>query len=803
VWYTRSTNGGLSFETERDFDAVLPAGERAGSRYPTVEIASDGGILISFWDEYDTDRVYVVRSVNGGDSFTNTHQQSLNNSNTAIRPSLNVSSVSSTLLLSWIGSTGALPVTRSSDDGATFGTIVSLVETALLYDVVRTKAGSWAVAWEDSRTEFLGEMTDVYVRVSIDDGINWGAEQRVDQDGAGTASSHFGVRSLTAVGSDGLLVAYFDSRDNNGKETNVYANRSPANPIDFSLNEQRVDEDTWQDNLLQYSSAAVAADGADHVYAAIMPVETGPWTDVWVAASADRGHTFPVMQRASADTPGASLELYPQLGAHPDGTVYLVFWRNQPDGNSLLALNRSDDFGATWRGTETIIAGPDPDIYDDFRLASLPDGRVYVVWTEGDNVFLSTSTDRGETFTAVDIDQDDPGWKRYPEMCVHGNQIAVVFRSPTEDNSRWSVWGTVSYDAGAAWSTATQLRPDPTSNSAAWPIVACDGVGGAVAFWSDFRSGSYYEAFANRFNGTSWDGEYKVGGPTPPDIHQYLPKPVFLSPSILTVVHNGGGEVWLSRSTDGGQTFLPQQRLDGNAPQPLASSWAPHLAGDTLGNLWVTWADESAGISSLAVCHSSDFGATFGPVYRANTELPQGSRVNNSDYFHRQSMAALPGVGLVVWNGNRSSSYWDSRFNAYEPNDLDRDGAAVSTDCDDFRSTVWTAPAEVDALRLEKLVGATRLSWDSQKLTAGTETTNDVVTGSLNSLLSSGDFSGATCLVFDRDDSPYDDTRPDPDPGQGDYYLVRAVNSCGTGSYGDSSLVPDPRDDLDTGTVCP
>ena len=58
------------------------------------------------------------------------------------------------------------------------------------------------------------------------------------------------------------------------------------------------------------------------------------------------------------------------------------------------------------------------------------------------------------------------------------------------------------------------------------------------------------------------------------------------------------------------------------------------------------------------------------------------------------------------------------RFNAYEPNDLDRDGAAISGDCDDFRSTVWAAPAEVDALRLEKLVGATRLSWVSQKITA-------------------------------------------------------------------------------------
>jgi hypothetical protein len=73
----------------------------------------------------------------------------------------------------------------------------------------------------------------------------------------------------------------------------------------------------------------------------------------------------------------------------------------------------------------------------------------------------------------------------------------------------------------------------------------------------------------------------------------------------------------------------------------------------------------------------------------------------------------------------------------------------------------------------------------------------------MGDLLSTGNFGAATCLVSGRDDGPYDDTRPDPVAGEGYYYLVRAVNSCGIGTYGDSSLVPDPRDDLDSGTVCP
>ena len=48
---------------------------------------------------------------------------------------------------------------------------------------------------------------------------------------------------------------------------------------------------------------------------------------------------------------------------------------------------------------------------------------------------------------------------------------------------------------------------------------------------------------------------------------------------------------------------------------------------------------------------------------------------------------------------------------------------------------------------------------------------------------------------------PFDDTRPEPPPGYGYYYLVRYGNSCGAGTYGDgypgAGGGADPRDGLD------
>jgi len=45
-------------------------------------------------------------------------------------------------------------------------------------------------------------------------------------------------------------------------------------------------------------------------------------------------------------------------------------------------------------------------------------------------------------------------------------------------------------------------------------------------------------------------------------------------------------------------------------------------------------------------------------------------------------------------------------------------------------------------------------------------------------------------LVGDEDDRPLA-------AGEGRYYLVRAQNGCGSGSFGSGSSVPDPRDALD------
>ena len=78
----------------------------------------------------------------------------------------------------------------------------------------------------------------------------------------------------------------------------------------------------------------------------------------------------------------------------------------------------------------------------------------------------------------------------------------------------------------------------------------------------------------------------------------------------------------------------------------------------------------------------------------------------------------------------------------------------------------------------------------------------DVRYGLLSQVRATRDFSTAVCLghFFDTPASP---ALPDPPVGDGWYFLARGLSNPACNQYGDSSLVPDPRRDLDAAPVCP
>ena len=126
--------------------------------------------------------------------------------------------------------------------------------------------------------------------------------------------------------------------------------------------------------------------------------------------------------------------------------------------------------------------------------------------------------------------------------------------------------------------------------------------------------------------------------------------------------------------------------------------------------------------------------------------------------------------------------------------DNDCDWFCAAEDCDDSNLIVHEAPAAAE-LHVAQSLSDTQLSWD---VSFGEWV--DVVSGSLSDLRGSGDFTFATCLIEDDQNSTAADTRAAPGPGDGYYYLARSQNTCGGGSYGLDGTVP--RDDLNSLAPC-
>jgi hypothetical protein len=124
-----------------------------------------------------------------------------------------------------------------------------------------------------------------------------------------------------------------------------------------------------------------------------------------------------------------------------------------------------------------------------------------------------------------------------------------------------------------------------------------------------------------------------------------------------------------------------------------------------------------------------------------------------------------------------------------DPDD-DDDGATDAADCAPFDPLAWTAPVEVGDLVAS---APAVLDWTAQ----GADVLYDVVSGLLSELHADGGFGRAGCRDTNVAVPTWTETLPDPAPGSGTYYLVRAGNACGDGGWGASS------DGLREVGVCP
>ena len=168
------------------------------------------------------------------------------------------------------------------------------------------------------------------------------------------------------------------------------------------------------------------------------------------------------------------------------------------------------------------------------------------------------------------------------------------------------------------------------------------------------------------------------------------------------------------------------------------------------------------GLPDLAIAHRS--ASTIG-IHLSAPDWNQGAACNDASACTMNTYCASGVCGNGV------------------PTDNDGDGHVPQNcpggdDCNDASPGSWHLPVAVTGLTVAGKL-STNVSWNDQSVASGPGTAYDLATGSLPPL----DFSLAGCAQSAGGTSIID-ARPYPPVGSGYWYLPRARNACGSGTYG-------------------
>ena len=344
---------------------------------------------------------------------------------------------------------------------------------------------------------------------------------------------------------------------------------------------------------------------------------------VFFSRSIDGGITFSTPQNLSKDPNGTTA---PNMALDADGGIYVVWGEWSGPGGFLTRSSDGATFSAPVKLADNISGTP--------SIAVGSDNNINLGWVDTSrfrSVYFSQSSDRGETFTEPLLLSTINSFGGTPLIGLDSSgNIDIVWEGCFTD---CQIWFSGSWDGGVTFSQQLQIG---TVFDAASPLDMAVGPTG------DINVVYNTVPWGNVFLTRSSDGGASF---TRTNVSNNTNKPFFMSPGnahiaidsgdAIDVVWNGGGQVFLSRSTDQGASF---------ASVTVANGAFPRIALDSQDNINLAWSEYSATANSYDVffSRSSDAGKTFSvPQKLSNNTANPNPQV--------QTMLDILGNPAVTW----------------------------------------------------------------------------------------------------------------------------------------------------------
>jgi hypothetical protein len=225
---------------------------------------------------------------------------------------------------------------------------------------------------------------------------------------------------------------------------------------------------------------------------------------IFVRRSLDGGKTweaehFPVAEQTS--TPGIPFEDKPWIVADNTKSKYsgnlYIGWTRWRLADSQIVLSHSTDDGKTWSQPIEIDAYPglprdDNGAAEGFAGVVGPDGTLYAIWSQDDEIMLTTSRDGGKTFSharpvihtapimfAIQTLERANG---FPQIAIDSRSKRLYLTWSDYRNGDIDVFLATSDDGGKHWASPVRVNNDAVHNGAEqfFQWLAVDPTDGSV-----------------------------------------------------------------------------------------------------------------------------------------------------------------------------------------------------------------------------------------------------------------------------------------------------------------------------------
>ena len=234
---------------------------------------------------------------------------------------------------------------------------------------------------------------------------------------------------------------------------------------------------------------------------------------IFVRRSLDGGKTWeadhiPVAEQSTS--PGIPFEDKPYIVADNTrsrfaGNLY-IGWTRWRLTDSQMMLSRSTDDGRTWSQPIEIDTHPglprdDNGAAEGFDGVVAPDGSLYAIWSQDDEIMLTTSRDGGQSFSharavihTAPLMFDVETLQRangFPQIAIDPKSKRLYVTWSDYRNGDLDVFIATSDDGGERWSTPVRVNNDPVHDGAEqfFQWLAVDPADGSVDVLSYDRRG--------------------------------------------------------------------------------------------------------------------------------------------------------------------------------------------------------------------------------------------------------------------------------------------------------------------------